>query len=515
MRMCLKLLPLVLIFFTGYVSSQSLPTNHWVYDSVRKLQVIGALKNLSQGSLPYSRLEIAAGLIAVREGQDTLSNLLHPEVRLLMIEFQSEIQFLDSNPQQHTSEYVYSQFDLSSKSASSRNHDSRISARISYNIHSKISLQYGAILDQGLIHDSTYVGYEWRGFSGYQDQLFIQYNSRYTQILFGREYLKWGYGHTGNLFISDNSRPFDMLKMTIMGKHTHFESFVAQLDQMYGAERYLTGTRFALMLWSSTVLGVGQSALYGGIHRSIDFTLSNPLAFYSFSQDNDQKQMNGMLYADLSKSFGSSYKIYGELLIDDFQVDREEKSDLEPNEIAFMIGVEGVQVFDRLDFWLELIQVRNRTYNVPGIRPWEKFLHRGKPISHPYGTDFQLLSGNVESWLFQNLKGRMNISILRKGEGTVNGPFTEPWMEEDLNFESGYSENVPSGVVETSTVLDVGLLWRPTKYFSLDASIASENKVNTSHIIGTRHSGMIVSLNLSAQIDKIYYLPQIPYSFSQ
>jgi hypothetical protein len=492
-----------LIISSQILYSQSVPTTEWVYNSIRKLQVLGYFQELPPGSKPYSRLAIASELAKIQMGDQTIIPV--PQLMdwaLLNREFSSEIEQLTLDNPNKTSEYLYLQIAVIGRSGLGILPQKAISARMNYAILPRLSLQYGAIVDQALSADPNYRGYYWRGFSGYQDQLFLLFETPHVKTLFGREYLRWGYAHSGSVFISDNSRPFDMIKFTVLGDMLRFESIVTQLDQMYGSERYLSASRIALKIGSSTTLGLGQSALYGGKDRPLDFTLSNPLSFYSFSQDNDQKSMNGMLYADLLTTVGTAYNIYGELLIDDFQVDRKKKSDLEPNEIAFMIGIEGVQIFDWLDFWLEFTQIRNRTYNVPEIRPWEKFLHRGVPIAHPLGNDFRLLAARGEGRVYRGLLGYLEISIIRKGEGSIVGTFTEPWLSEEVSLEGGYSESIPSGTIETSELINVGLLWRPTHYFYLDTSFGIEEVKNFNNILDQKSRNFQAQFEITAEIGK-------------
>jgi len=506
MKFLHSLLTSITLCATQLAFGQSLPTEHWAYESIRKIQILGGLPNLPLGSTPYSRADIASGLIEIDEKHDAQLIKLHPEYNHLLQEFEPEIRELTGLISGPSNESFYSDIGLLSRSSL---HDSPklvLHARTSYKIRSHLSLQYGAIMDQGLGRDPNYSGYEWRGITGYQDQLFLQFEWPYTKIMLGRNYINWGFSHGGGLFITDNSRPLDMMKLTIDGKMVHLESFVAQLDQMFDAERYLTATRLTIRPQKSIILGFGQSALYGGINRPLDFTLSNPLAFYSFSQDNDLKYTNMMLYVDFAVSINQTYRIYGELLIDDFQVDRDEQSDLEPNEIAFIVGGEGVSLFDNLDFWIEYTQVRNRTYNVPEIRPWEKFLHRGEPIAHTLGTDFQLLAANSEIWIFPSVQSYITLSALRKGEGTIDGLFTEPWMADDVSLDTGYSENIPSGVIETTYFMGMGILWRPQNYYYLELEIGYEDINNEYNIRGQNSADMTALFQLAVDYDKLFLL---------
>jgi hypothetical protein len=492
---------LIVVVMVRVVFSQSVPTNSWVYTSIHKLQIMGKLRDLPIGSKPYSRISIAEELINFKA--DSLSQISHQRVdyQLLVDEFEIEIKYLED----FHDEFLQGGFDFSSKLSKLQAPSHRLAAGVTYHIYPQLRLQYNAILDQSLNSDSNYMGDEWRGFIGYQDQLSFVYESDYIKTLFGRDYLDWGYGHTGNLFISDNSRPFDMLKLIIRGRRLHIEAFTAQLDQMYGAERYLSASRVTLSPSDRMTFSVGQSALYGGINRTVDFTLSNPLSFYSFSQDNDKKYMNAMLYADFALRVKNRANIYGEILIDDFQIDNEEISDLEPNEIAFLLGVEGVQLFGFLDYWLEAVQVRNRTYNVAEWRSFEKFLHKGKSIAHKYGTDFQLLATQMDTWLTPTLNGYVNASFLKSGEGTIQGVFTEPWMAIN-SIQAGYTEKIPFGTIENTYSIALGLIWKPRKYFEVNSIWEYNAVTNLNNVLGHNTRSSYFQIQIASSIDKLISL---------
>jgi hypothetical protein len=492
-----------LVLVSTFSMCQTIPTSHWVYDSIRKMQILGHFQDLPKGSTPYSRVDIAIGLIDAMSITNDSLVIEHAEIGRLKREFATEIE----NQRQENiiipSEYYSSSLGFSSTSQSSQNHQFALSARINLTFEPIVELQYGAILDEDLQSDPDYIGYKWRGLTGYQDQIYILVKAQNTKVLFGREYVKWGYGHSGRLFISDNSRPFDMFKLQVSGNRVQFETLIAQLDPMFEAERYLTATRVAFNPLPLLSISLGQSAIYGGKNRSLDFTLSNPLAFYSFSQDNDQKYVNAMIYADFYINLTPIFNIYGEFLVDDYQIDRDSPSDLEPNEIAFMIGWEGIGIFSLMDIWTEFTQVRNRTYNVHEGRNYEKFLHRGISIAHPKGTDFQLFSLTIENWFQQNMRASFMLSHLRKGEGTILGSFTEPWMEDEVDLVTGYNEKIPFGIVEISTDLSCGIIWHPNNYLRLDAIVGYKRIQNIDHLLGSAHNETFVQLEIVSAFNRL------------
>ena len=425
--------------------TQNIPTNNWIYSSISKMQVLDLLSDLPTGSIPYSRTDIAKSLIDCQE----TGAIAHRELALLKSEFKAEMGVLEA-PSNSGSDKLFLNAALSHQVNNSIRPILRSSVGLSYAIKDRIVLQWNGVIDESFVLDSSYQTYTWRGMAGYQDQAFISFYGEHLNVLVGRDYLKWGRGNSGGLFITDNSRPLDMIKGTIKSSNLRFEFLVSQLDQMYGADRYLSASRLSFSILKKMEIGLGQSALYGGLNKPIDFTLSNPLSFYSFSQDNDQKYMNGMLYLDWEYKALRKSTLYGEILIDDYQIDSEVKADLEPAEYGILLGVKGVNIFGRLDGWMEYSEVRNRTYNVPEIRPWEKFLHRGVPIAHQLGNNFRFLAFELETWLGDQVLTTISLEVIEKGEGSIIDVFDEPWLDPTLDFEDGYEEAFPFGLVERS-----------------------------------------------------------------
>ena len=478
-------------------AADMIPTSSWIYESVEVLQAAGYFQNLDKGNRPWSRFEISSILIDI-DVNDLSANSLKIELGRLLYEFKSEIEVISSSGEKDNFRFYVGLSDNYLTNA--RNY---ISIRLSgsLNLNRNLSLKYGAYVDQHFMDDPYYDGYEWRGFQGYQEQMYINWNSSNIDLKFGRDYIKWGYGHTGNLLISDNSRPFDQFSLKVRSRYISFQTFVAQLDKMYNANRYLNAARFEIKPVANLSVGLGQSSLYGGENQSLDFTMSNPLAFYSFTQDNDRKSMNMMLYADFAWYFRNKYKLYSEFLVDDFQIDHKVKSDLEPNELAFLFGIQAVDLFFDTHGWLEFVQVRNRTYNVPDARPFEKFLHKNMPIAHPLGTDFQLFQIHLDRWMNSHFRLDLDYSLLRQGEGTIRGEFTEPWMADEVTMETGYKEKIPYGIIETTNKIYASLHYEYNVHLQSDLSIGYETIDNLEHLEGNKSVNLFLNLNLYLAFD--------------
>jgi len=474
-------------------ANETIPTDHWVYESIRQFKIAGYMESLENGNFSYNRGNIAVAIKNVKR-ESLESNTLKIEYDRLYKEFQYEISCVRKEnrvvPNFRISSEFYNQYstddDYSIKS--------RLAGYVSFNDY--FSMKYSAYLDNTLLDDPYYSGYDWRSLTGVQDQIYMSFHKDNMEMKFGRDYVKWGYGRGGNLMVSDNSRPFDMISLSLTSKYLSFQTFLTQLDQMYNAERYLTAIRFETKIKNKLFIGFGQCALYGGENRPVDFTISNPLAFYSFTQDNDGKSMNMMLYMDFAYNFLNSHRFYGELLVDDFQIDKEVTSDLEPNEIGFILGLESVEIIGGVGGYLEFTQVRNRTYNVPEQRPFEKFLHKNQYIGHQLGTDFQSIHCELDRWITSNIKAYLGWSFVRQGEGTIRGEFTTPYIEEDVTMETGYSESIPYGIVETTNRFYLKMLYQSSSLFRINCLIGYQSIDNYLNVDGSEDSSLWGQVNL-------------------
>ncbi|MCK4295438.1 MAG: hypothetical protein KAX28_02140, partial [Candidatus Marinimicrobia bacterium] len=128
--------------------------------------------------------------------------------------------------------------------------------------------------------------------------------------------------------------------------------------------------------------------------------------------------------------------------------------------------------------------VRNRTYNVPDQRPFEKFLHKNMPIAHPLSTDFQSFQIECDRWLNKHWSYNFGYHLIRKGEGTIRGEFTEPWLDESVTMESGYKENIPYGVIESKNNFYFGFHYEYNVHVQSDILIGYEYIKNFLHTEG-------------------------------
>jgi hypothetical protein len=216
-----------------------------------------------------------------------------------------------------------------------------------------------------LVDDPEYMGRKWNGFAALTEQAYARFGYKNFSVVFGRDFLKWGTGKTGNLLLSDNSQPFDQFSFSVKFKFFKFSYIGARLDnwpladslaQQYRSlfmNRYLSAHRLDINFKNKLYVGFTEALLYGGPNGGVELQYR-------------------------------SEEVLGKR--------------------GFLIGC-------------EYVRITNRTYN--SAFEWEKFLHRNKPIGYYLGNDFDKWSFYLNKWLSKDFFIKGGLDYIRRGEGTV------------------------------------------------------------------------------------------------
>lgn len=328
-------------------------------------------------------------------------------------------------------------------------------------------------VDRGVADEPEYVGKRWRDITGLTEQAYVNFDKGKYRLKFGRDYMKWGRGFDSSLLLSDYSRALDHLHFQFDLQRFRLVYLAAKLDPMRlpdslarsmrteFASRYLAAGRLeAEILPQRLRLAFSQMVLYGGPQRRFEWIMLNPLLLYH------GEQLNGDLNANTAIAFDAMFmpkagvEIYGQWLIDDFQIENVDSTDLEPNEWGMLIGGRVAEPFGlkSTTIGLEYTRVANRTYKTK--RDWEKFLHRQQPLAHFLGNDFDRWLLHASTYAGRQVWTQFVFEYRRRGEGRISTAFDQPWLA--VPTGQSYHENFPSGIVERSLHLRWQARWHPT-----------------------------------------------------
>ncbi|MCU0643710.1 MAG: capsule assembly Wzi family protein, partial [bacterium] len=364
----------------------------------------------------------------------------------------------------------------------------------------KLCFYNGIRLDQALVDDPNYAGRKWNGLAAYTEQAYLRYSAPRFELTLGRDFLNWGSGRTGRLLFSDHAQPLDQLKINFNYKALSFTALAVDLDQwelsdslvaeyrIKKANRFLTSHRLTINLFNTFYIGFTEALVYGGPHSSWELKYHNPLLYYHGELLNHGGyDGNGLLYLDFDCYPWRNWQFYGEILIDDFQLEKSEQVDLEPNQIGMIFGFRHAGIFgwQGSTIGLEYIRIANRTYN--SWQEWEKFVHFNKTIGYELGNNFDRWNMIADWWLMNGLQLGLECDIIRKGEGSVLDPWDAPW--ENFTVAQGYHEAFPYGVIERSTIFTMKLKYHFARTAIIESQISYRNITNFFHIPGKDHQG--------------------------
>ncbi len=295
-----------------------------------------------------------------------------------------------------------------------------------------------------LATDST--GYRWRGVTGNSDQVYVRWSGLGAHVQFGKDYLQNGLG----LAVSDR-QPFEQLQGHYdLSRMFRLSWFTGQLDKYIDDSgvynRYIAGHRIEFKT-SRSCIGANEYMMYGGTGRTIEWYYLLPFYIFQGEQDNRPFDDNAIWDVD-AKIVVPPVRIKFEMMIDDIQIERKVKTDQEPQEIGLACNV-SVAVTDYpalISQHLEYQMVTRWTYNQ--MNPWNRWLYNNEPLGAEYGNDFDRLSLTTTA-LGSNYHGELELALLRKGEGSITEPWTEPWV-----YDSTWVSRFPSGIL--------GKLWTAT-----------------------------------------------------
>lgn len=338
---------------------------------------------------------------------------------------------------------------------------------------------------------------------GYTHEGYVQYSRSWDKIQnqwkVGRSFVIQGLGKMSQLLISRESRPFDLISWDINYKDISGNMTGIQLENIDGKKRFLSLHTMNWNINNKLTLSFSESSIYSGENRGIEWQFINPVIFWVPERENPTTgQANGFIYAGFSYFHTPTLSFWGELLIDDYQINRESKGDLEPNEVGFLGGVEKTQwPVKSSDLWLEYTRITNRTYQTTDIS--ETYTHRGFPIGHYLGNDFDLfqfyytqLSRN------EKLKPYISIAYLRDGANGLDTPFDTPWEDSTVTMESGYTEPFPTRPVTYTSEIELAVDY----YLKEESTINGGVVYHQSTRQGKKENDFVIVLRLWLSLNK-------------
>jgi len=363
--------------------------------------------------------------------------------------FKEHIIFGDDRPDHFQMKpYVIVSEDFTSSKYSRANGFESIRGGLMASPSKNFTFYLGLLMDERLAENPDYYGKKWRGLAGEVETGMAIYRNKSVTIIAGRFGSSWG-PNRQSLFLSETARPMDAFQFRAGWGRLYYTYQFGKLNRLRSANedsegyenRFFVGHRIDIKAGNNFYIGLNETIIYGGLGRSIELAYLNPLMFFHSFQLNENYDDNTFLGLDVTFFVDKRFKFYGQLLVDDFQIDNATRGDNEPNEIGFSLGLHSIDLFDHLDLKAEYFRIANWTYNQKLER--NRYDNRGSLIGYESGPDTDKISLALIRWLntWQNIS--FNLMYQRRGEGRFDSDWTEPWLDVD-----NYSESFPTGIVE-------------------------------------------------------------------
>ncbi len=285
----------------------------------------------------------------------------------------------------------------------------------------------------------TMPGYGFAQASGdqvYHDETiaYLVYQWKNLVLQFGKDSNKWGPGQFGQMMLSQQSTSYDQFKLQLEFPRFKFTSMLGWLKhynpfyyQGASIDKMITAHRLECAPWTWLQLGIHETVIYAG--RAFEPAYLNPVMFYRSAEHYLGDQDNAAMGLDAALFLLPRTKIYGELFIDDMQT-KKVFTDYYGNKIGWLAGLYHVDVFSlpNVDGLIEYARIRPHVYSHKFYST--NYTHFGTGLGHWIGPNADVLSAKIQYQHSQRLAAYATTEWFRHAEnensintgGDINRP---------------------------------------------------------------------------------------------
>ena len=462
----------------------------WITEALAKLETDGITGGFHRQTAPLSRTEVAEIIQQaerrIQAGQVVVSAIDRKLLEKLKREFRSEIAgehglAIAALPQLRATEEKIAPAIESAFQYTLGNLEQRTVPRLT--LYSEFEGQNfeSRPLDGKTAEQRFEPWHRARGYIIDFKRSYLQVNSTHLNLVVGRDWLFWGASPYKSVGISDNSPPFDQVRLTgKLGKKLKATAFTTQLDstwyddgkKRYLAKRYMSGHRLDYQFNDRVEIGVAEWVLYGGDAQTLEWKYANPITFYYALQYNAKADDNMMFAFDASVRPIDGVRLYGEWLIDDIQY---VPTSNDPHSVAWLLGLTWYPPWLERQLGIHSEYARVNRWAYTHLVPDNQFTHFGYAIGHPIGTDTDTVRVSASYQFTVSTAAEIRAVLTRHGEGTIADRFYGEDYE-SLPF--------PTGVVARVTEIGGQLSYRPLNAWNASLFYVWEHTQNSEHSLG-------------------------------
>jgi len=342
------------------------------------------------------------------------------------------------------------------------------------------NVRFAAEFDPVLASTKKFVGEGGKTFDSFEGYLRYAPSTDWIGLTAGREALRLGTGFTDKLLISNNTAPFDFIKLDISYKKIKYSFFHASIvgNDSNGQQlesKYLVFHRLEIGPLANGFmrLGFNEMLIYSNIPINLAFL--NPIAFLTSADLNTElpgKNTNNTLIAFDAQFFPvKKLKLQGTLLIDDLNFETLGSSGPKSNDnkFAYQWGVNWEDAFTlgNLDFVYEYTRINPFVYSHRDYN--NSYAHWSLPL----GAALNPNSDEHAVKLTYDFGNRLNISVAyrhqRSGENLLDstGKIAVNYGSNILDGRNDYAqENIfLNGIRINRDIITAEINWQPIRQY--------------------------------------------------
>ncbi|HEU4333387.1 MAG TPA: capsule assembly Wzi family protein [Candidatus Eisenbacteria bacterium] len=470
-----------------------IPLDHWMTPLIAEAAGRGLLPGLSLADRPFRRADVKRALRAVRDGADTREADYTEFESWLLSRIEAEVDPNESLPTPAFSAITRDWrigYGADARALAYAGDDhKRFGAADAKGIALPfVGFESGRGLAAGLRFrvdtDGERVpdfnGRSWRGGKTVDAKnAYVLLQLGAADVLLGRDDLRWGASDHGTLLLSAYAPALDQIGLRVRLGPVTASSFFADLDDLVldaptaqargdtlpagtRIKRRITGHRVRWQISRAIAVGAAEVVVYGGKDRGHDAEYLIPVSLYYASQWNSGKNDNIFGAFTLELRPKRDLEIYGELLIDDFQIDDDAPADQEPFEGGFLLGQ---RLYNPLGLDGGLLRVewaRVEPFTFNQVLPWNRYLYKDQPLGFPLGPDAQSLDVEFRHWMSEHLTWSLRYRLEERGATRATDPWPVPITGPSDASPFPEFDHVPTGAVETRSRIGTELWIHPS-----------------------------------------------------
>ncbi len=468
---------------------ENIPTDSWIYDYIDYLRTAGLIRTVPSTSKPWTR-KYTALLVKEALDSDKISNQADIFLFRLSRELYDELTNLgykipDSrNPllrfklfDNDNNQGLEIQSDLFGRArADTFNQSGSIGAVIKTGYNERFTayerVEYAMFLnkipdiqDSAGIHVPGTRVHSWMKIATIQiEHAYFNFKIPWFILQLGRDKLWFGPGKRKSMMLSDTAPALDMLQLKGDFRNVKLLSFTAALSRWGEKQRFLSGQRIEVSLFSRLRLGGALFAVHSpdSSQTKSFYGLINPLIPLYFEIANSGHDDNFLVGWDFAYYLPRT-QVYGQLFLDNWEQFAERIKKI-PNAYCLKLGFYSVPL-PLFDICVEYNKITHYTY-------YHRIFHIAYtqfdiPLGNPLGPDADETYLRMNFYPLKWLYPALQFTYTRRGDRNRGDYLNKTWLGDEL---SPISTKFPSGIIENTLAFGPELIIQPFSDLRIFAS---------------------------------------------